>query len=563
MARLCLPHASTFGETVTAMELAPEGTGFRMKTRFAKFYNLPELMAMFREVADIQTADMLNLPTPKVNYHVVTAKPSEQQRDMVQGLAERADLIRRRKVEPRVDNMLLVTNDGRKLALDQRLVNPLLPDVPGSKVNLCVENMFRIWQATAAKRLTQLGFVDLSTPKDGIEFDVYHDIKEKLLKLGVPADEIAFIHEAKNEAQKQALFGRVRTGAVRVLLGSTAKMGAGTNVQDLIKAMHDLDCPWRPRDLEQREGRGKRRGNTNPEIDLFRYVTEGTFDAYLYQLNETKQRFISQVFTSKTPERVMEDVDETVLNYAQVKALATGDKRIMELCTLEAEVSRLKLLKSSFMSERYALQDKALKHLPARISRIEGEIRGYEADTALAARTAPASVEHFAPMTVEGETYTTPKDAGFAILEACKGNTSKEPVSLGEYRGFALELALDKWGKNHVLHIVGQGRETIDLGTDARGCITRIDNALADFPIELQCRRRDLEEAQQQLATALAEKDKPFPQETELAEKSARLAELKFELQIDEREPEFLTDDVPDEGDGTGAPQRKKSDRER
>jgi len=554
--------ASTFGETVTAMELAPEGTGFRMKTRFARFYNLPELMSMFREVADIQTADMLNLPTPKVTYHIVAAKPSEQQQEMVQGLAERADLIRRRKVDPKQDNMLLVTNDGRKLALDQRLVNPLLPDVPGSKVNLCVENIHRIWQDTAEKRLTQLGFVDLSTPKDGIEFDVYHDVKEKLLLRGVPADEIAFIHEAKNEAQKQALFGRVRTGAVRVLLGSTSKMGAGTNVQDLIIAMHDLDCPWRPRDLEQREGRGRRRGNTNPEIDLFRYVTEGTFDSYLYQLNETKQRFISQVFTSKSPERVMQDVDETVLNYAQVKALATGDERIMEMCTLEAEVSRLKLLKSSFMSERYALQDSAMKYLPARISRIEQKIRGYEADAALAAHTSPASAEHFAPMVVEGKTYTTPKDAGFAILEACKGCASKEPVPLGAYRGFALELSWNMRWKKFELHIVGQGRCEIDLGTDARGNISRIDNALADFPAELQCSRRELEEAQQQLAAALAEKDKPFPQEAELAEKSARLGELKAALQMDEREPVIFADDTPDEGDGPAGPQRKKEMRE-
>ena len=301
----------------------------------------------------------------------------------------------------------------------------------------------------------------------------------------------------------------------------------------------------------------------NPEIDLFRFVTEGTFDAYLYQLNETKQRFISQVFTSKTPERVMQDVDETVLNYAQVKALATGDERIMELCTLEAEVSRLKLLKSSFMSERYALQDKAMKHLPARIDRIEREIRDYEADAALAAQTAPASAEHFAPMVVEGRTLTTPKDAGFAILEACKGTTSKEPVPLGEYRGFHLELALSKWGKNYILHIVGQGRCEIDLGTDARGCITRIDNALADFPTELQCSSRDLEEAQQQLVAALAEKDKPFPQEAELSEKSSRLDALKVALQIDEREPEFIPDDVPDEGDGADGPQRRKTVRER
>ena len=555
--------ASTFGETVTAMELAPEGTGFRMKTRFARFYNLPELMNMFREVADIQTKDMLNLPTPTVHFRTVTAKPSEQQKAMVQSLAERAGKIRNREVDPRTDNMLLVTNDGRKLALDQRLINPLLPDFPGSKVNLCVENVHRIWQDTAEKRLTQLVFIDLSTPKDGIEFDVYHDIKEKLLLRGVPADEIAFIHEAKNEAQKQALFGRVRTGAVRVLLGSTAKMGAGTNVQNLIIASHDLDCPWRPRDLEQRLGRTERRGNTNAEVELYRYVTEQTFDAYLYQIIENKQKFISQVFTSKSPARVMQDVDEAVLNYAEVKALATGDPRIMELCTLEAEVGKLKLLKSSFMNERYALQDSAMKYLPAQISRVESEIRGFESDAALAAQTSPASTEHFAPMVVEGKTYATTKDAGFAILEACKATASKEPVPLGEYRGFQLEVSFDMWEKHHVLHIIGQIRHKIDLGIDARGNISRIDNALTDLPKELRDKQNALKEARQQLAVALAEKDKPFAQETELDEKSARLAELTTALQINEREPEILADDVPDEGDGADAPHRKKPARER
>jgi len=553
--------ASTFGETVTAMELAPEGTGFRMKTRFSRFHNLPELMAMAREVMDFQTKDMLNLPIPKVHYRVVAAKPSEQQQAMVRGLAERADRIRKREVDPREDNMLLVTNDGRKLALDQRLINPLLPDFPGSKVNECVDDVCRIWQDTADKRLTQLVFIDLSTPKDGVEFDVYHDIKEKLLLRGVPADEIAFIHEAKNEAQKQALFGRVRSGAVRVLLGSTAKMGAGTNVQDLIIASHDLDCPWRPRDLEQRGGRSERRGNQNPEIEHYRYVTKGTFDSYLYQINENKQRFISQVFTSKSPARVMQDVDETVLNFAQVKAIATGDERIMELCTLEAEVSRLKLLKSSFMSERYDLQDKAMKHLPARIKRIEREIVNLEADIALAARSSSASTEHFAPMVVEGRTLTTAKDAGFAILEACKAYSGKEPMPLGEYRGFTLEVSWDMWEKGHVLHIVGQERRKIDLGTDARGNISRIDNAVADLPKVIQAKQRALGEARQQLAVALEEKDKPFPQEAEFAEKSTRLGELTIALQIDVPEPEFLTDDVPDEGDD--APQRRKDARER
>ena len=555
--------ASTFGETVTAMELAPEGTGFRMKTRFARFYNLPELMSMFRDVADIQTKDMLNLPTPTVHFRVVTAKPSEQQREMVLHLAERAEKIRARAVDPREDNMLLVTNDGRKLALDQRLIDPLLPDAPGSKVNLCVENVFRIWEDTVEKRLAQLVFIDLSTPKDGIEFDVYHDIKEKLLRLGVPSDEIAFIHEAKNEAQKQALFGRVRTGAVRVLLGSTAKMGAGTNVQKLLVASHDLDCPWRPRDLEQRAGRLDRRGNTNPEVEIYRYVTESTFDAYLYQIIENKQRFISQVFTSKTPERVMQDVDEAVLNYAEVKALATGDPRIMELCTLEAEVSRLKLLKSSYLSERYDLQDSAMKTLPAKIRGLENEIRGFEEDAALAAKTLPASSEQFESMMVEGRWFSTPKDAGYAILEICKTCTSHDPLTIGIYRGFGLELSWDLWEKSHVLHIVGQERHKIHLGTDARGNISRLDNALGDFPKELQAKQRALGEVRQQLAVALAEKDKPFPQEAELSEKTARLGELTVALQVNERQPEFLEGDVPDEGDGTDASQRKKDARER
>jgi hypothetical protein len=551
--------ASTFGETVTAMELAPEGTGFRMKTRFAKFYNLPELMNMAREVMDFQTKDMLNLPTPKVNYRIVTAKPSEQQQGMVQALAERAEIIRARKIAPTEDNMLLVTNDGRKLALDQRLINPLLPDFEGSKVNLCVENVHRIWQDTSEKRLTQLVFCDLSTPKNDDSFDVYHDIKEKLLLRGVPADEIAFIHDAKSEAQKQALFARVRNGDVRVLLGSTAKMGAGTNVQDLLAAIHDLDCPWRPRDLEQRAGRIERRGNQNDEVEIYRYVTEGTFDAYLYQIIENKQRFISQVFTSKSPARVMQDVDESVLSYAEVKALATGDPRIMELFTLEAEVSKLKLLKSSFLSERYALQDSAMKHLPARIRRLEQKIVGLQVDLKLAGQSQAATAEYFAGMTVEGRNFDTPKDAGFAILEACKACQHREPKPLGSYRGFDLELSWDMMEKQYLLHIVGQERHKIALGSDARGNITRIDNALADLPQALQHAQSSLEAARQQLTTALAEKDKPFAQENELAEKSARLAELSVALQLDKKEPEVLDCDAPDEGDSIAEPGRKKS----
>jgi len=444
-----------------------------------------------------------------------------------------------------------------------RLTSPLLPDFEGSKVNLCVDNLHRIWQATADKRSTQLAFVDLSTPKNDENFDVYHDIKEKLLLRGIPADEIAFVHSAKNEAQKQALFGKVRNGDVRVLLGSTAKMGAGTNVQDLIIASHDLDCPWRPRDLQQRLGRMERRGNQNPEVENFRYVTEQTFDSYLYQMNENKQKFISQIFTSKCPARVMQDVDETVLGFAEVKALATGDLRIMELCSLEAEVNKLKLLKSSFMSERYALQDSAGKHLPERIHRLEQKIQGLESDIKLATQSSPATAEQFAGMVVEGRNFDTPKDAGFAILEACKAFQGREPKPIGSYRGFQLEVVWDYYNGIHAIRLCGQEQHKVEMGTDARGNVTRIDNAIADLPQELQNSQNALQETRQQLVTALAEKDKPFPQEAELTEKSARLAELAVALQLDKRVPEVLDSDVPDEGDSVAVPARKKDGRER
>jgi len=563
--------ASTFGETVTAMELAPEGTGFRMKTRFSRFYNLPELMNMFREVADIQTADMLNLPTPKVRFHVVAAKPSEEQREMVQELAARAEKIRNREVNPKEDNMLLVTNDGRKLALDQRLANPLLPDFAVSKVNLCVENALRIWRDTTDKHLAQLVFIDLSTPKsgsprspqalwgdnDGVEFDVYHDIKEKLLLQGVPADEIAFIHDAKNEAQKQALFGRVRSGQVRILLGSTAKMGAGTNVQDLLIAIHDCDCPWRPRDLEQRAGRLVRRGNTNPEVEIYRYVTEGTFDSYLYQIIENKQRFISQVFTSKSPARVMQDVDEAVLNFAEVKAIASGDPRIMKLCNLEAEVSKLRVLKSSHMSQRYEMEDKLRQNYPREIYRLEELVKRYTADAAHLTGNPPGEFS----IELDGQVYTERKAAGSALLELCKATTGKDFIPIGHYRGFKVELAFDYHEKVHKTTLGHHGWHTTTLGSDIFGNLTRIDNVLDGIPARLKRFEDSLSDTRAQAEKAAGEAAAPFSREQELTEKSGRLAELKVDLQVDQPEPVLLADDAPDEGEAAAwTPQRKKQE---
>jgi hypothetical protein len=439
--------ASTFGETVTAIELAPEGTGYRAKTRFAKFYNLPELMSMFRSVADIQTADMLLLPVPDANFHTEVLKPSEWQKEMIAELAERAEAIRGGSVDPTIDNMLKVTNDGRKLALDQRIINPMLPDEPDGKVSRCVENVYHIWEQHKEKRLTQLVFSDLSTPKNDGTFNVYHDMRDKLIAKGVPENEIAFIHDADTETRKKELFAKVRKGHVRILLGSTQKMGSGTNVQDKLIALHDLDCPWRPSDLAQRLGRIVRQGNKNPVVEIYRYVTEGTFDSYLYQLVENKQKFIAQIMTSKLPVRSADDVDETALSYAEIKALATGNPLIIEKCQLEMDVNKLKILHASHLSQKYSLEDKILKEYPREIKRLSERIDGYKADRVTAEMNTPKDKETFPPMIIGGISYSEKAKAGWAILEACKNMTSPDPVQLGQYRGFPMTLSFEPFAK--------------------------------------------------------------------------------------------------------------------
>ena len=546
--------AAQFGETVTSMELKPEGKGFQQKTRFANFYNLPELMSVFMEVADIQTADMLNLPVPKANYETVVCKPSEMQKDMVSSLADRADAVRGGAVDPSVDNMLLITNDGRKLALDQRLLNPMLPDFEGSKVNVCAGNIYRIWEDTKEKRLTQLVFCDLSTPKNDGTFSVYNDLRDKLIARGIPAEEIAFVHDATNEAQKKELFAKVRRGKIRVLLGSTFKMGAGTNVQDKLIALHDLDCPWRPRDLEQRSGRIIRQGNQNPEVQIYRYVTEGTFDSYLYQMVENKQRFISQVFTSKSPARVMQEIDDAVLSYNEIKALATGNPMIIEHANLETEVNKLKMLNASHLSQKYELEDKILKYYPQEISRLNERIAGYTADIARREENTPAKKEDFPPMKIHGTIYTEKAEAGKALIEACKQLTNSDPVPIGSYRGFEMQLFYEAFSKEYRVALKGQLTHTASLGTDIHGNITRLDNALNGLENRLQEHRDRLENTKTQMEAAKADAAKPFPREQELQEKSKRLAELTKLLKMDEKDRELL-DSAPDEGDEQ--PERK------
>ena len=550
--------ASQFGETVTSMELKPEGQGFQQKTRFSNFYNLPELMALFKEVADIQTADMLNLPVPKAKYETVVCKPSDIQKEMVEALGQRADAVRAGKVDASKDNMLLITNDGRKLALDQRLLNPLLPDVEGSKVNVCAEKVYQIWKDTRVQRLTQLVFCDLSTPKSDGTFSVYNDLKDKLVGCGIPEEEIAFVHSAANETQKQQLFGKVRAGQVRVLLGSTAKMGAGTNVQDRLIALHDLDCPWRPRDLEQRSGRIIRQGNQNPEVQIYRYVTEGTFDSYLYQMVENKQRFISQVFTSKAPARVMQEIDDVVLSYNEIKALATGNPQIIERANLETEVNKLKMLRASFLSQKYELEDKVLKFYPQQIQQYEERIAGTTADIARRDQNTPA--EGFAPMNVKGIAYTEKARAGKALLDACSQMESTEPVSVGSYRGFGMELSYEAFSKEYQVSLKGTLSHRVSLGTDVFGNITRLDNALNGLEQRLESSREALERTKEQMETAKTEAEKPFDREAELREKSQRLAELTKLLKLDEKDRELL-DSAPEEGDDV--PTRKAACRER
>ena len=552
--------AANYGETVTAIELSPEGTGYRAKTRFAKFYNLPELMSVFKNVADIQTADMLKLPVPEAHYHNIALKPSEYQKESVASLAERAEKVRNREVDSSVDNMLMITNDGRKLALDQRLINPMLPSAPNSKAAKCAENVFEIWQRTADKRSTQMIFCDLSTPKDDGTFSVYDDVRAKLLELGVPENEIAFIHNAKSEVQKKDLFGKVRSGQVRILLGSTQRMGAGTNCQQKLIALHHLECPWRPSDLQQREGRIIRQGNENPEVDIYSYVTEGTFDAYLYQLVESKQKFISQIMTSKSPVRSAEDVDEQALSYAEIKALASGNPMIKEKMDLDIEVSKLKLLKSNHLSQRYALEDAISKTFPKNIAEAQERISGYEADIAAVKENTHPNADGFSPLVLMGVPHTDKKEAGAALLTMCQTMLSPEATQIGSYRSLTLELSFDTFAREYRLTMIGQLRHTVTLGTDVFGNLQRMDNALEGLPIKEQTCREQLSNLQTQLETAKAEVQKPFPREEELTTKTARLEELNTLLNLDHKEPEIV-DAEPDEDQRP--PERRRPQLER
>ena len=552
--------ASTFGETVTALELAPEGTNYRAKTRFAKFYNLPELMQMFREVADIQTADMLKLPVPKVNYHNIKTKPSEIQTEMVASLAKRAEKVRARLVEPNIDNMLKITNDGRKLALDQRMIDPMLPDDPESKVNACVDNVYRIWEEHADTKATQLVFCDLSTTKNDGTFNVYDDMREKLIARGIPAEQIRFIHEATTNAQKKELFGKVRSGEVRVLFGSTPKMGAGTNVQDRLIAIHNLDCPWRPSDLEQRQGRIERQGNMFPEVEVYRYVTEQTFDAYLYQLVESKQKFISQIMTSKSPVRSAEDVDEVALSFAEVKMLATGDARFKEKMDLDIQVSKLRVLKQSYLSEHYDLEDRVLKYYPQTIKEYEERIAGYENDAALVEQHKPQGEDKFCPMTLKGMTYTEKADAGEMLLAICKDYPMSAATEIGSYRGFRIEIYYDTVNAHYCMNLCGKAKHKVDLGADALGNLTRIENELSKLPARLEAAKTKKAETIAQLETAKEEIKKPFAFEDELKEKTERLNALNIELNLNEKDTSVM-DTEPEQAEEQ--PERKCASRER
>ena len=540
--------ASTFGETVTAVELTPEGTGYRAKTRFAKFYNLPELMAMFKEVADIKTADMLDLPVPQAHYHNVAVKPSEMQKEMVASLAERAEKVRGGNVDSSVDNMLKITNDGRKLALDQRMLNDMLPDFEDSKINACVDNIYRIWAETADKKSAQLVFCDLSTPKNDGTFSVYDDIRKKLIERGIPESEVKFIHEADTDIKKKELFQKTRKGEVRVLLGSTQKMGAGTNVQDRLIALHDVDCPWRPSDLEQRSGRIIRQGNSNPDVDIYRYVTEQTFDAYLYQLVEGKQKFASQIMTSKSPVRSAEDIDETALSYAEIKMLATGNPYIKEKMDLDIQVQKLKLLKSNFLSEKYALEDKVIKYYPQRITALENRIEGLKQDVETAKQHPKPTDDRFVGMEVKGVFYSEKAEAGKAIIEACKQMNSPDPISLGKYRGFDTELLFNSTERTYEVKLKGATSRNITLGDDAYGNITRLDNGIEKFAESLTFAENELENTQNQFEIAKKEVQKPFAQEEDLKAKLSRLDELNILLNMDKTENEIVGGE-PDESE--------------
>lgn len=552
--------ASTFGETITAVELTPEGTGYRAKTRFAKFYNLPELMAMFKEIADIKTADMLNLPVPEAKYHNIAVKPSEMQKEMVASLAERAEQVRGGGVDSSVDNMLKITNDGRKLALDQRMLNDMLPDFEGSKINACVDNIYRIWKENADKKSAQLVFCDLSTPKNDGTFSVYNDIRKKLIERGIPESEVKFIHEADTDMKKKELFQKTRKGEVRVLLGSTQKMGAGTNVQDKLIALHDVDCPWRPSDLEQRSGRIVRQGNENPQVDIYRYVTEQTFDAYLYQLVEGKQKFASQIMTSKSPVRSAEDIDETALSYAEIKMLATGNPYIKEKMDLDIQVQKLKMLKSNFLSEKYGLEDKVIKFYPQQIAYLKSRVEGLRKDVETAKLHPKPIDEQPLGMTVSGVSYSEKAEAGQAIINTCKSMNSPDAIPLGEYRGFQMELYFDTVQRNYVVKLKGETSRDVPLGDDSHGNIVRIDNGIERFEEALADTKNSLENTEKQFETAKQEIEKPFAKEEELRAKTARLDELNILLNMDKKENEIVGGE-PDEGEAVGGRKEKSYER--
>ena len=552
--------ASTFGETITAVELTPEGTGYRAKTRFAKFYNLPELMAMFKEIADIKTADMLNLPVPEAKYHNIAVKPSEMQKEMVASLAERAEQVRGGGVDSSVDNMLKITNDGRKLALDQRMLNDMLPDFEGSKINACVDNIYRIWKENADKKSAQLVFCDLSTPKNDGTFSVYNDIRKKLIERGIPESEVKFIHEADTDMKKKELFQKTRKGEVRVLLGSTQKMGAGTNVQDKLIALHDVDCPWRPSDLEQRSGRIVRQGNENPQVDIYRYVTEQTFDAYLYQLVEGKQKFASQIMTSKSPVRSAEDIDETALSYAEIKMLATGNPYIKEKMDLDIQVQKLKILKSNFLSEKYGLEDKVIKFYPQQIAYLKSRVEGLTKDVETAKLHPKPIDEQPLGMMVSGVSYSEKAEAGQAIINACKSMNSPDAIPLGEYRGFQMELYFDTVQRNYVVKLKGETSRDVPLGDDSHGNIVRIDNGIERFEEALADTKNSLENTEKQFETAKQEIEKPFAKEEELRAKTARLDELNILLNMDKKENEIVGGE-PDEGEAVGGRKEKSYER--
>lgn len=552
--------ASTFGETITAVELTPEGTGYRAKTRFAKFYNLPELMAMFKEIADIKTADMLNLPVPEAKYHNIAVKPSEMQKEMVASLAERAEQVRGGGVDSSVDNMLKITNDGRKLALDQRMLNDMLPDFEGSKINACVDNIYRIWKENADKKSAQLVFCDLSTPKNDGTFSVYNDIRKKLIERGIPESEVKFIHEADTDMKKKELFQKTRKGEVRVLLGSTQKMGAGTNVQDKLIALHDVDCPWRPSDLEQRSGRIVRQGNENPQVDIYRYVTEQTFDAYLYQLVEGKQKFASQIMTSKSPVRSAEDIDETALSYAEIKMLATGNPYIKEKMDLDIQVQKLKMLKSNFLSEKYGLEDKVIKFYPQQIAYLKSRVEGLTKDVETAKLHPKPIDEQPLGMTVSGVSYSEKAEAGQAIINTCKSMNSPDAIPLGEYRGFQMELYFDTVQRNYVVKLKGETSRDVPLGDDSHGNIVRIDNGIERFEEALADTKNSLENTEKQFETAKQEIEKPFAKEEELRAKTTRLDELNILLNMDKKENEIVGGE-PDEGEAVGGRKEKSYER--